>query len=129
MKRRPCCKADPEFGPTCTCGGAKAKQAWTCQACHGRLRGYQTVPLPEQNRRWRLRYIGQFAPVGDEDAALIERAGALAAARAAVEGELAALVAEQAQDERCSHLARDRWMVPLDSLDRYGRPLYEIIAA
>lgn len=129
-KRRPACKRDPEFGPVCTCGGAKAKQAWTCQRCHGRLRGYGLVPRDEQMRRAGRKYRGGYTVVvGDEDAALIARADALTAARSSVGGELAALVAEQTQDDRFGTYSRDRWVLSLDDTDQYGRPLYELIAA
>ena len=120
---------DPAFGPVCECGSPKAKQARTCQPCHSRIRGYKTSTKQQIDRRARLRYMGQMATVGDEDAALIARAYALDAARATVHGELAALVADQERDERLSHLARDRWMLSLDDTDQYGRSLYEVIAA
>lgn len=122
-------RGDPEFGPTCRCGGAKAKQAWTCQPCHGKARGYGLVPRDEQLRRHGRKYRGATVVVGDEDAALIERDRALREARASVDGELAELVAAQKRDERFATFARDRWMVSLDDTDQYGRPLYERIAA
>jgi hypothetical protein len=127
VKPRPS-KSDAAFGPVCDCGRPKAKQAWTCQPCHSRLRGYGTVPLVEQNRLWRRSYLGGVRTVGDEDQALIERDRALTEARNTAAGELAAVVADQQLDERIGHLARDRWMVPLDSTDRYGRPLHELFA-
>ena len=120
---------DPAFGPVCECGNAKAKQARTCQPCHSRIRGYKRETKREIDRRARLRYMGQVATVGDEDAALIARAHALHQARATVHGELAALVVEQERDERFTAFARDRWMLSLDDTDQYGRPLYEVIAA
>lgn len=126
---RAACKHDPEFGPTCACGSRKSKQAFTCQSCHNVIRGYGTVPLREQWRKARERHLGIIRAVGDEDAGLIDRASTLAAARANAEGELAALVADQERDDRLGHLARDRWMVSLDSNDQYGRPLYETVAA
>lgn len=125
---RRCTKTDPQFGPICRCGQPKAKQAFTCQACHNLVRGYGTVPLAEQNRRWRHTYLGIVGAVGDEDAGLIHRADALAEARAAADGELAALIAEQARDDRAVRVG-SRWMVSLDSTDRFGRPLAEVIAA
>jgi hypothetical protein len=122
---------DPQFGPVCECGAAKSKQAWTCQPCHGKVRGYGLVPRDEQLRIAGRKYRGgQTVTVGDEDAALVARADRLEAARKATyDGELAALVAEQARDERFATWARDRWMVSLDATDQYGRPLYERIAA
>lgn len=123
-------RSDMAFGPVCACGGTKAKQAWTCQPCHGRLRGYGLVPRDEQNRRAGRKYRGYTVVVGDEDAALVARADRLSAARAELyDRELAALVAEQARDERFATFAQDRWMVSLDDVDLYGRPLYEVIAA
>lgn len=130
MKRRAARIGDPEFGPVCGCGGAKAKQAWTCQPCHSRLRGYRTVPPSEQNRRWRRAWLGQPpGPIGDSDAALVAQAAALAQARQATSGELALLAAAQERDERLGHRAGFRWMLPLDATDRLGRPLYDLIAA
>jgi hypothetical protein len=121
-------RGDPDFGPQCRCGGPKAKQARTCQRCHGLLRGYGTVPLREQNRRWRRTYMGGVTVVGDGDAAAVARAAALEQARTLADGELAVLVAEQLRDQRLGHIARDRWMVHLDDVDRYGRPLHEVLA-
>lgn len=108
-------KGDAAFGPVCRCGAVKAKQAWTCQRCHGRIRGYR-----------RVRGL-----VGDESAALIVRDRALREARENATGELAGLVAEQATDERLGHMARQRagWVVSLDGADRNGRPLHEVLAA
>ena len=122
-------KGDPQFGPVCECGRPKAKQAWTCQPCHSRIRGYKQFSKSQIDRRARLRYMGQVEPVGCEDAALIARDRELREARTRVDGELAVLVAEQQLDERFATVARDRWMVSLDDVDRYGRPLYEVIAA
>ena len=119
-------KGHPAFGTVCACGGHKAKQAFTCQACHSRVRGYGTVPTAEQNRRARMRYFGQIDSVGDEDEGKIFLADQLERARAAVTGELAQIVAEQAEDDRIGHLARGRWMVSLDGVDQFGRPLYEV---
>lgn len=127
---RRCTMADPEFGPVCSCGSAKAKQAFTCQSCHGRLRGYGLVPRDEQSRIAGRKYRGYTVTVGCEDKSLIVRSERLAAARAdSYDDALAALVEEQARDERLSTLARDRWMLSLDDVDRYGRPYYEVIAA
>lgn len=127
--KRPC-KGDPQFGPVCECGAPKAKQARTCQPCHGRIRGYKLSSKRQIDRRARLRYMGQVESVGCEDAALIARDRELQQARGlAAAGELAALVAEQIRDERFATVARDRWMLSLDDVDRYGRPLYEVIAA
>lgn len=100
-------KDDPQFGPVCACGSLKAKQARTCQPCHGRIRGYGR---------------------GAEIAALLAQPTVHRPA-VAVEGELAVLVAAQATDERLGHLARNRWMVSLDGVNEYGRPMYEVIAA
>jgi hypothetical protein len=101
---------DPTFGPTCACGGPKAKQARTCQPCHGVIRGYGSSP--------------RSMSVGDEMSATVARTVALAAARASAEGELAKLCDEQARDEAFSTWQDRRWIVSLDA-----GFLYEVIAA
>ena len=127
---RRCTKADSEFGPVCACGSQKAKQAFTCQPCHSRIRGYRLVPRDEQLRIAGRKYRGYTVTVGCEDKALVSRAERLETARAAsYDHDLAALVKEQARDERFATFARDRWMLSLDDVDQYGRPLYEVIAA
>lgn len=122
-------KGDPAFGPLCGCGGPKAKQALQCQPCSETRRGFRSVPLREQNRRWRQRWLGIVGSVGDPDRGLIYLSAQLEQARAAATGELADLIAEQHRDETTGHRAGSRWVVSLDSTDRLGRPLYELVAA
>lgn len=106
MKRRHCRMGDPEFGPLCACGGPKAKQAWTCQRCHGRLRGY-----------------GRSAALQ----ALLTQGGPL---RSTVEasGELAELIAQQQRDDR-RRFVWDPHTIPLEAPNRAGRTLIEVLPA
>lgn len=121
-------KGDPEFGPVCRCGRPKAKQALNCQPCSERRRGFGTVPLREQRINWWRRYMGIAPAVGNEDHGLIFLAAELEQARAQASGDLRLIVDEQAADDVRRQVG-SRWLVSLDATDRYGRPLYELVAA
>lgn len=120
---------DPEFGTVCSCGRQKSRQAWTCQTCHGRARGYRCVPLPAQRAAWNLSRYGITAGASIGASSTLQRRDDLERARAAAIGELAALAAEQERDERYGNRAGAPWIVSLDAADCYGRPRHETLAA
>lgn len=107
-------KGDPQFGPICQCGQPKAKQARTCQSCHGVIRGYG-----------RQARVDRLAGV---PAAPWDRENALRAAALTVDGELADLVAEQMRDDRVRSIGH-RGCLSLDAPLVDGLTLYEVIAA
>jgi hypothetical protein len=128
VKRRHCRAGDREWGRVCVCGGPKSLQAWICQRCRT-LEKRSPVSARERGRISEARYMGWAVPVGDPDAARVARDRELAAARANVAGEIAELAAAQVEDERLGHLSRARWIVSLDDVDPFGRPLYDLVAA
>jgi hypothetical protein len=103
---------DPEFGRTCACGRTKSKQAWKCQDCRTR-----------DKRTTRAASVG--ASLSDT-----ERRRQLDETRAQLTGELAALAAEQARDDR-PYTRSSHWHLSLDApTGRRGTTsMHEIIAA